>query len=96
MRNVYEDSTCLSVLGLGERKHIFLSLIPRSALLNIITMNSTVTVNSSDVKSNLKYFAELKKGFKESRKLSRLLCEQFYFSLFSYRLLSFTVFTRLA
>ena len=69
IRNVYEDSTCLSVLGLGERKHIFLSLIPRSALLNIITMNSTVTVNSSDGKSNLKYFAELKKGFKREQKI---------------------------
>ena len=67
--NVYEDSTCLSVLGLGERKHIFLSLIPRSALLNIITMNSTVTVNSSDGKSNLKHFAELKKGFKREQKI---------------------------
>ena len=50
----------LSVLGVGERKHIFLLLTSRSTLLKITmntTINSTDTENSSDGKSNLKHFA---------------------------------------
>ena len=86
-----------SVLGVGERKHIFLLLTSRSTLLKITmntTINSTDTENSSDGKSNLKHFAWLIKGFERKHRIIRLSRKHF-FSLFNYRLLIFTVFTRL-